>query len=100
MLIKEIVNETGMVWARKVNPKSRFAPKLVQKFRCTGGLRDGRKVSDLKQCTAPIDIAKRNSMKLTRAKTKIMQARRAKRTKKINPAANVARKLNKFRKIK
>ena len=49
MLIKEIINETGMVWARKVNPKSRFTPKLVQKFRCTGGLRDGRKVSDLKQ---------------------------------------------------
>ena len=100
MLIKEIVNETGMVWARKVNPKSKFAPKLVQKFRCVGGLRHGRKVSDLKQCTAPIDINKRAQMKLTRAKTKVMQARRTKRTKKINPAANIARKLNKFRKIK
>ena len=100
MLIKEIVTETALVWARKVNPKSKFAPKLVQKFKCTSGLRAGRKVSNLAQCTAPIDISKRNSMKLTRAKTKVMQARRTKKTKNINPAANMARKLNRFRKVK
>jgi hypothetical protein len=100
MLIKEIVIETAMVWARKVSKKSKFAPKLVQKFKCTSGLRAGKKVSNLAQCTAPIDVNKRNSMKLTRAKTKVMQARRAKKTKKINPAATMAKRLNKFRKVK
>lgn len=100
MLIKEIVTETAMVWARKVNNKSKFAPKLVQKFKCTSGLRAGKKVSNLAQCTAPIDVNKRNSMKLTRAKTKVMQARRAKKTKKINPAATMAKRLNRFRKVK
>ena len=83
-----------------------ITPEIEQKmletamYKCTSGPRFGRKVASIKQCDAPIDIAKRNQMKLTRAKTKVLQARRAKKTKKINPAAIIARRLNKFRKIK
>jgi hypothetical protein len=36
-------------------------------------------------------------MKLTRAKTKVRQARKTKRTKRLNPAAKLAAKLNKYR---
>jgi hypothetical protein len=94
------LEETSIVWARKASAKSKFAPKLVQKFQCSTGVRAGRKVSDLKQCTQPINVAKRNAMKLTRAKTKIVQARKAKKTKRINPASLMAKRLNKFKRKK
>tara|TARA_R110000796_G_scaffold46462_14_gene112263 strand:+ start:15292 stop:15618 length:327 start_codon:yes stop_codon:yes gene_type:complete len=98
--IEQKMLETAMVFARKVSKKNKFNPTIKQMYKCTSGPRFGRKVASIKQCDAPIDIAKRNQMKLTRAKTKVLQARRAKKTKKINPAAIIARRLNKFRKIK
>ena len=97
--LEQKIAETAMVFARKASKKSRFSPEFRKMYKCTSGPRFGRKVANLKQCDAPIDVAKRNKMKITRAKTKVMQARRAKRTKRINPAAIMAKRLNQFRKV-
>lgn len=98
--LKQKIEETAMVFARKVSKKGKFNPAFKQVYKCTSGPRIGRKVSKLSQCDAPINVAKRNQMKLTRAKTKVVQARKAKKTKRINPAAIMAKRLNQFRRVK
>jgi len=90
----EKVQETGMIFARK---KGKGGVTTTQKFTCTSGPRAGKRVSSLAQCFAPIDIAKRIQMKKTRAKTAVRQARRAKRTKRIDPSSLLTKILNKAR---
>ena len=98
MIIEEIcVNETAqldeaqLVWARKGN-------NVVKKFRCTSGPRTGRIVSKPSQCGAPIDIKKRISFKKTKSKLGGRMIRKAKKTKRINPASRRLKRLNKKRK--
>lgn len=98
MIIEEIcVNETTqldeaqLVWARKGN-------NVVKKFRCTSGPRAGRIVSKPSQCGAPIDIKKRIAFKKTKSKLGGRMARKAKKTKRINPASRRLKRLNKKRK--
>ena len=82
---------------RKVFKRNAKTGKLSLKWRCEGGPRQGRVVSDPNQCSASLDRKKSSKMKLTRAKTKVRQARKTKRTKRLNPAAKLAAKLNKYR---
>jgi hypothetical protein len=93
--VTQELNETGMIFARKKGKDGGVSTS--QKFTCTSGPRAGRRVSSLAQCFAPIDIAKRIQMKKTRAKTAIRQARRAKRTKRIDPSSLLTKMLNKAR---
>ena len=87
----EIINEHEMVFSRTGN-------KLKTKWRCTSGNRRGRVVGNAKDCDAPIDQKKRAQMKVTR-KTKSKQAaRKAKKTKRVNPASKLLGMLNKIRK--
>ena len=82
MLLRELtqsINEK-QVWARK-------GTKLVRKYRCTGGQRAGRIVAEPTQCFAPIDIKQRALMKRTRARLGKKMARKAKKTKRTNPAS-------------
>jgi hypothetical protein len=72
---------------------SKTKPKI--KYRCTVGGRKSRLVSDPAKCFAHPDIAKAQRMKKTRARTSNIQARRSKRTKKINVASRILRVLNK-----
>jgi len=95
-LIEEQLDEAGMVFARSKGKSG--GVKTTQKFVCGSGPRAGRRVSKISQCFSPIDIAKRIQMKKTRAKTKIRQARRAKRTKRIDPSSLLTKILNKARK--
>jgi len=90
MLLNEIFNslDEKQVWARKGN-------KVVRKYRCMGGQRQGRVVSDPTQCFKAIDVKKRASMKKTRARLGAKMARKAKKTKRINPASKLLRRLNK-----
>tara|TARA_R110000822_G_scaffold309160_2_gene438182 strand:- start:128 stop:406 length:279 start_codon:yes stop_codon:yes gene_type:complete len=90
MRASEFITEHTLVWARK---KGSSAP--VMKWRCTSGPRKGRVVPTASKCGDAPDIAAKERMKKTRAKTKIMQARRAKKTKKINPASRLVSRLNK-----
>jgi len=85
--------EFGAAFGRSKGGK---APKM--KFRCPpNGPRKSRLVSHPSQCFKHFNVAQSQRMKKTRAKTKVMQARRAKRTKKLNPVSKMLRQLNKFR---
>jgi hypothetical protein len=75
--------------------KGRNKSKPIMKFRCTTGPRSSRLVSDPAKCFAHPDVAKAQRMKKTRARTANIQARRTKRTKKINIASRILRQLNK-----
>jgi hypothetical protein len=86
-IVENIIFESHMVWARSGN-------KVVKKYRCTFGPRKGRVVSNSGQCSAPIDIKKRMTLKRTKAKKGSMMARKAKRTKKTNPTSKMAKALN------
>jgi len=87
----EFLPEHELVWA-----KSKSGPKM--KWRCTTGLRQGRVVPAVIDCSQPIDVAQRARMKLTRANTKIRQARKAKKTKRVNPTSRLIRMLNAIKK--
>ena len=80
--------EEGMAWAKRGN-------KVVRKFRCTGGRRKGRIVSKPAQRFAAPDIKKRNKLKITKARLGSRMTRKAKRTKKVNPASKRVAAMNK-----
>jgi len=90
MLIEDIVDTLveKQVWARKGN-------SIIKKTRCVSGPRSGRLVSDPSKCQSPINIKKRIQMKKTRATKGAKMARRAKKTKRINPASKKIKRLNK-----
>ncbi len=82
------VVEAQLVWARK-------GTSLTRKYRCVVGRRAGRLVSKPGQCSAPIDIKKRLTLKKTKARMGKRMARKAQRTKKFNPASKAVQRLNK-----
>ena len=75
------------VWARS-------GKKVVRKYRCTMGNRKGRVVSNMAQCYAAPNIKKRQTLKRTKARLGGRMARKAKRTKRINPASRRLKILN------
>ena len=91
----EFVTEHRLVFKR--NPKT---GKISLKWRCESGSRAGRTVPRVTDCSAAPDIAQAQRLKKTRARTKVRQARRTKRTKRINPQAKLAARLNALRKMK
>jgi len=92
MRAKEFVTEHRMVFRR--NPKT---GKISLRWRCESGPRKNRTVPSVKDCSAAPDIAQAQRMKTTRQRTKIRQARKTKRTKRINPASKLSRLLNLYR---
>jgi hypothetical protein len=82
---------------KKVFKRNARTGKVTMKWRCEAGPRKGRVVADPNQCSASLDREKSSKMKLTRARTKVRQARKTKRTKRLNPAARLAAQLNKYR---
>ena len=90
MILRELFENLSerQVWAKS-------GKKVVRKFRCTSGPRKGRTVSNLGQCFAAPDAKKRAKLKLTRARLGAKMTRKAKKTKRINPASRMVRALNK-----
>lgn len=82
------VVEAQLVWARNGN-------KISRKFRCSVGQRAGRVVSNPSQCSKPIDIKKRMTLRKTKARMGARMQKRAQRTKKFNPASKAVQRLNK-----
>jgi len=74
------MNETKQIWGRK-------GSALVRKYRCSGGKRHGRIVSSPTACHAAPNVKRSAQMKITRARLGKVMARRAKRTKRVNPAS-------------
>jgi len=87
MLVSDILIEK-QVWARS-------GKTAVRKYRCTSGRRNGRVVSSVAQCFRPLDIKKRISLKKTKARLGNKMARKAKKTKRINPLSKRIQRLNK-----
>ena len=80
--------EEGPTWARS-------GKKVVRKYRCTAGPRKNRIVSKLQQCFAAPNVKKRIALKRVKARLGSRIARKAKRTKRINPASIRVQRLNK-----
>lgn len=90
MLIYEFIQplEEKQVWARS-------GTKVVRKYRCSGGQRKGRVVATPSQCFAAPDLKKRAKMKQTKARLGTRMARKAKKTKRVNPASRRIQAMNK-----
>ena len=94
MLLRELLNHTttddleeGQTWARS-------GKKVVRKYRCSSGPRKNRVVAKMAQCFAAPDPKKRMQMKKTRARLGSKMMRKAKKTKRINPASKRVQALN------
>jgi len=85
----EVLDEK-QIWGRKGN-------QVVRKYRCTSGSRRGRIVAKPDQCYKPINIKARIRMKQLRSRKGSVMVRKAKRTKRSNPASRRLRVLNKRR---
>jgi hypothetical protein len=92
MRAHEFVNEHRLVFKKKPG-----SGKVSLKWRCETGPRAGRTVNKPGDCSAAPDRKKSAQMKRTRANTKVRQARKTKRTKRINPASQLAARLNRLR---
>jgi hypothetical protein len=90
MLLRELTSslEEKRIWARS-------GKKVVRKFRCTSGRRKGRIVAKIQQCFAAPDMKKRFQLKKTKARLGSRIVRKARRTKKVNPASRRVQALNK-----
>jgi hypothetical protein len=88
----EALYDAKMVWGVGKHDARKGQAKL--KFRCTTGPRSGRQVSNPSKCHQPMDVAKAQKMKTTRARTGVQAARRTQRTKSINTASVLANRLN------
>ena len=76
------------IWARS-------GKKVVRKYRCTSGQRKGRIVSRIGQCFAAPNVKAKIRMKKTRARLGSRMARKARRTKRVNPASRRVAAMNK-----
>jgi len=84
--LEDFVNER-QVWAKS-------GSKVVRKYRCMTGKRKGRVVKQPSQCFAAPDIKKRILLKKTKARLGSRMARKAKRTKRTNPASKRVAQMN------
>ena len=80
--------EARMVWRKVGN-------KITRAVRCTGGPRKGRVVKSGSDCSKPINIKKRMTLKKTKARMGKRMSRKAQRSKRINPASKRLRSMNK-----
>lgn len=83
-----LVEGAKIAWARVGN-------KVVKKYRCTDGKRQGRIVSSPTHCAKPIDIKKRLKIRQTKLAKGKRMSRKAQRTKRRNPASLRIQRMNK-----
>ena len=89
MLLVELFDNLTekQIWGRK-------GKTLVRKYRCMGGTRHGRIVANPQQCFAAPNIQQKMRMRVTRKKLGARMMRKAKRTKRTNPASRAVKFLN------
>ena len=88
--ISEEILAEGQVWARS-------GKKVARKYRCGSGRRKGRVVAKISQCFAAPDIKKSTKFKQTKRRLGKRLSRKAKKTKRTNPASRRLKALNKKR---
>ena len=82
--------EEAQTWARS-------GKKAVRKYRCSTGPRKNRIVAKMAQCFAAPDVKKRMAFKKLKARLGSRMIRKAKKTKRINPASKRVQALNRKR---
>ena len=89
MLVREIYESLTekQIWARS-------GKKVVRKYRCTVGRRKRRIVKKMSQCFAAPNMKARLTLKRTRARIGARMMRKARRTKRTNPASRRVQALN------
>ena len=85
---EEVYEGAKLAWARVGN-------KIVRKYRCTDGPRQGRIVSSPAQCHKPYDLKKRVKFRQTRLAKGLRMKRRRGITMKRNPASLRLQRMNK-----
>jgi len=83
--------EEKQVWAKS-------GQKVVRKYRCTAGSRKGRVVKEPAQCFRAPDVKRRIQLKKTKARLGTRMARKARRTKRVNPTSRRVAALNRMSK--
>lgn len=86
-ITEDTITEARMVWRRS-------GKKIKRAVRCTSGRRKGRVVSSPAQCSAPVNMKKRMTLKKTKARMGARMSRKSQRTKRLNPASRRLRTLN------
>lgn len=89
---EELFEGAKIAWARVGN-------RVVRKYRCTSGRRQGRIVANPADCNKPLDLKKRQRMRITRKARGTIAAARRKRTMAKNPASVRVQKLNRAERI-
>lgn len=92
MLIEEIVNDDEIYEAKLVY--ARKGRQVVRKYRCTSGRLKGKTVASPASCFKPVDIKKRFTLARTKARLGSRIKRKAKMTKRLNPASRRVQALN------
>lgn len=87
MIFDDIHESAKAAWGKS-------GDKVVKKFRCTTGQRKGRLVTSPEKCSTPVDIKKRFDTKKQMNRFGSRYARKAKRTKKNNPASRIVKARN------
>lgn len=77
-----IVESSVMAWGKR-------GDKIVKKYRCLSGKRKNRLVNNQMDCSKTIDPKKRIQLKKTMARMGSRIARKAKRTKRVNPVSKM-----------
>lgn len=96
MLLKELfeVIEDDQLYEGAKIAWAKVGDKVVKKYRCTAGRRQGRIVSHPAQCSKPVDLKKRLKFRQTKLAKGKRMARKTKRTKGRNPASKRVRRMN------
>ncbi len=92
--IFEIEDEEPLLEGAKI-AWGRVGNKIVKKFRCTAGRRQGRLVSHPAQCNKPVDLKKRVKFKQTKLAKGLRMKKKRKRTLSRNPASLRVQRMNK-----
>lgn len=89
----EIIDDDQLYEGAKI-AWAKVGDKVVKKYRCTDGRRQGRIVSHPSQCNKPIDLKKRRKFRQVKLAKGKRMARKSKRTKGRNPASKRVRRMN------
>lgn len=73
---------------------AKVGDKVVKKYRCTDGRRQGRIVSHPSQCSKPVNLKQRLKFRQTKLAKGKRMARKTKRTKSRNPASQRVKRMN------
>jgi len=92
----EFITEAGgkFIFGRGGKPGGSHKGKVTRKFRCTSGPRKGRIVAKMSTCHAPIDVQKKKTMTVTRARKPKATAMKSKFTKKGSGISRAVRAKN------